>query len=164
MFLNLVVWVKPYAYPALQSKISHVWQFVSFGCIASNRSSKRLEGTAYLEWTTVRTNTFSVLSIIYHHFTILQFNTSLHEVITYMYLFVNVVGHRLTREKLKCSLLLRIQDKITKCILPSFLTFRLFVLGGFANLRFRAKNNNTVELSYNVERGRTICVYKLVSL
>jgi hypothetical protein len=117
--MNLVVWEKVYAYPALQSKISHIWQFVSFGCIISNWSSKHLEGTPYLEWTSVRTNKFSVFSNIYHHFTILQFNS--HEVITYMYLFVSVLRHRPTREKL--SLLLRIQDKIKNVAYPHSLLF-----------------------------------------
>jgi len=40
-----------------------------------------------------------------------------------MYLFVNVVRHRLTREKLKFSLLLRIQDKIKNVAYPHSLLF-----------------------------------------
>jgi hypothetical protein len=94
-----------------------------FGCIIANWSSKHFEGTPYLDWTTVRTNKFSAFSIIYHHFTILQFNTSLHEVIARMYLFVNDVRHRPTREKLKCSLLLRIQDKIKNVAFSQSLLF-----------------------------------------
>jgi hypothetical protein len=161
--MNLVVCVKLHAYPDLQSKISHVWPFIGFGCIITNWSSKHLEGPPYLEWTTVRTNKFSVFSVIYLHFTILQFNTSLYELITYMYLFVNVVRHRLTREKLNCSPLLRIQDKIKNVAHPHSLLFAGSYLAvsqicGFAP-RIVIQSN-----FYNVERDRTVCVCKLVLL